>query len=472
MANPNDKEEKFSDENEAVPGNDTNNAGSSDEKFEEGQNLDSDFEPSAENQIPEDEGSIDAGAPEVASSPKKNILVVAGIVVVGLIVLFNLIGGDDDKKDDNQNVAVNTGGGTVLPVGEPAQLELLPPTSPTVEVGLSKPPGALGGVETAGLPPIPGATSGGSVNVGVLPPVPPPSISSTSSVPSVPPVPSGVTTIEPGGQPPTVKPIKQTTQEDKEKLDKRLKSEMIIVGGKLDDLLSKSKEEEKEKDDKPAIAKARKVGDTTKMIAQGKVIDAILESAINTDLPGPIRAIVSRDIYSESARNILIPKGSRLVGGYNADVKRGQGRVYIKWDRLIRPDAVDIKIDSPATDLLGRVGLKGDVDGKYFEIISNSILFSSFSVLFAIAAETATGSQGVQQTTNVSGSTTTSGKPSDFAIQDAVTSFGSTIKGLGSDLIQTKPTITIDQGTPIKVFVNKDLIFEQDDKKPDFIGGL
>ena len=33
------------------------------------------------------------------------------------------------------------------------------------------------------------------------------------------------------------------------------------------------------------------------MILQGKIIYAVLETAINTDLPGILRAVISRDVY-------------------------------------------------------------------------------------------------------------------------------------------------------------------------------
>jgi len=42
----------------------------------------------------------------------------------------------------------------------------------------------------------------------------------------------------------------------------------------------------------------------------------VLETAINSDLPGYTRAIVSRDIRSFDGTNILVPRGSRLIGQY------------------------------------------------------------------------------------------------------------------------------------------------------------
>lgn len=207
-------------------------------------------------------------------------------------------------------------------------------------------------------------------------------------------------------------------------------------------------------------ARATLIGrDLSAIIGQGKMIDAVLETAINTDLPGQLRAIVSRDVYAEAGKNVLLPKGTRLIGSYQSDVTRGQRRVQIIWTRAMRPDGVDVAIDSPGTDQLGRSGVEGLVDNKYFELFSNAILITTITSAVAIAAEGISGSDGVSSTTSDDGNSTQSGTPADFAIVEGVNTIGDIGKTLLDELIQIKPTITIDQGARIKVFVNRDLIF-------------
>jgi type IV secretion system protein VirB10 len=200
-------------------------------------------------------------------------------------------------------------------------------------------------------------------------------------------------------------------------------------------------------------------GDPATTIFQGKMIDAVLETAINTDLPGNLRAIVSRDIYAEEGNEVMIPKGSRLVGTYNTEVKRGQARVLIIWNRVIRPDGVDVAIASPGVDSLGRSGMAGDVDNKFLEVFGNSVLLSSLSVAFAYGTETVTGSEGTTETRNQDGSRTVSGTNVDSAVKGSVDNFTSTAKGFIGDYAELRPTITVDQGAKLKVFVNRDLIF-------------
>ena len=118
--------------------------------------------------------------------------------------------------------------------------------------------------------------------------------------------------------------------------------------------------------------KATVVKHLNRTILQGKIISAILETAINTDISGMLRAIVTRDIYAERGVDIMIPKGSRLMGSYSANVKGGQTRVVIMWNRVIRPDGIDIAIDSSGVDALGRSGIPGDVYDHFWRQLGNA----------------------------------------------------------------------------------------------------
>lgn len=264
-------------------------------------------------------------------------------------------------------------------------------------------------------------------------------------------------------------------------LSKKRRSNMFINGGAI---AAPSDDKEKPKDgneSKPKLYKggnsltgdsyveytgfeqveATKVGDLSRTVLQGKMINAVLETAINTDHPGMIRAIVSHDTYSEMGNNVLIPKGSRLIGSYSADVKRGQSRVYIIWNRLIRPDGIDIAVGSNGTDSLGGAGMPGLVDGKFFEIFGNAILLSMVNATVATLTEKTSNSakQGISQQTFSNGTTQTSGSLGAIAAQQSIANIGDVSKKLSEDYLNTKPTIVVNQGTSLNVFVQKDLIF-------------
>lgn len=208
---------------------------------------------------------------------------------------------------------------------------------------------------------------------------------------------------------------------------------------------------------------ATRIGNPNSIIAQGKIIDAVLETALNTDLPGVLRAVVTRNIYAESGRLVLLPKGSRLIGSYNTDVRRGQKRVLIVWTRVIRPDGVDLALGSPGIDRLGRSGVEGIVDNKFMEIFSSAILTSTLTIAVALAVDKAVGEENssVTQRNNTDGSSERSGTATAQAASRSVENMGSTAENFINEYIDVRPTIMVDQGTIVKVFVNRDLIFPE-----------
>ncbi|MFA7603148.1 MAG: TrbI/VirB10 family protein [Novosphingobium sp.] len=181
-------------------------------------------------------------------------------------------------------------------------------------------------------------------------------------------------------------------------------------------------------------ATATAMMDPRTTVTQGTLIPAILETAINTDVPGYVRAIVSADVRSFDGSRVLVPRSSRLIGQYKSGMQAGQKRAYVIWTRLIRPDGVSVNIASPAVGFSGETGLAGKVSTHFFERFGSAMLLSVIGGLSAIG-----GNAGV---------VIASGGQSAAAA--AVGQSG-----------QIGPTIRIRQGEPIRVFTAKDLDFSK-----------
>jgi len=188
-------------------------------------------------------------------------------------------------------------------------------------------------------------------------------------------------------------------------------------------------------------ARASQLENLNTLITQGTMIGGILETAIQSDLPGMVRAIVSENVYSFEGGNLLVPKGSKLIGRYNSGLVRGQSRVFIIWNRLIRTDGVSINIGSYGADNLGRSGLAGHIDTHFFERFGSSILLSMINAGIEI---------GVNTLDNDDAATVAVESGSDFSRSAEIALENS---------IGIKPTVNVHQGTQIKVFVGKDLSF-------------
>lgn len=180
---------------------------------------------------------------------------------------------------------------------------------------------------------------------------------------------------------------------------------------------------------------ATRLANPATTVPQGAVIQAVLETALDSNRPGFARAIVSRDVRGFDGSRILIPRGSRLVGEYKADIAQGQNRAFVQWQTLTRPDGVQIAVDSPAADPLGRAGVKGNVNSHFFERFAGAILQSTLDIGVGIA------------TRKVADGTVIVGLP------------GSTQSIGGVTPQSIKPTLKVPHGSSVSVFVARDLDF-------------
>ncbi len=179
---------------------------------------------------------------------------------------------------------------------------------------------------------------------------------------------------------------------------------------------------------------AGRFANPSRTIPQGTVIPAVLETALDSTRPGGVRALVQRDIHAFDGSRVLIQRGSRLYGEYDAQLEPGEKRALIRWTRLIRPDGVTIALNSPASDPLGRAGVRGKVDSKFFQRFGGALLQSVLDVGVGLATRKAT--DGV-----------------------IVALPGSTQNVAAQTSQQVRPTLKVRHGTSVSVFVARDLDF-------------
>jgi type IV secretion system protein VirB10 len=189
------------------------------------------------------------------------------------------------------------------------------------------------------------------------------------------------------------------------------------------------------------------------LIPQGTLIRGVLETAMQSDLPGMVRAVTSTDVYSFDGRRILLPKGTMLTGEYKSGMARGQTRILIVWTRALRRDGTSVALGSYGTDDLGRSGLTGFVDKHYLERFGAAAVLSLVGGVSSFVA--GLNSDG---SSNSSSSSTNSN-----AQTQAQQTLSQTMADMANialkDSINIPPTIHIDQGTEIMIFVRKDLDF-------------
>ncbi len=186
-------------------------------------------------------------------------------------------------------------------------------------------------------------------------------------------------------------------------------------------------------------ARASQMRDLGRIVPQGFVIPAVLETAIDSDLPGSVRAVVSRDVKGFDGAQVLIPRGSKLIGQYRSAAAIGQTRAFVVWSRIITPTGVTVDVGSPATDRLGRGGLEGRADTHFFQRFGSAILLSVVT-----GGIDALSRSGNGNTALIIGSPAQAQNVASIALQKQ---------------IDIPTTIRVPQGAPVQVSVARDLDF-------------
>lgn len=191
------------------------------------------------------------------------------------------------------------------------------------------------------------------------------------------------------------------------------------------------------------VSRASVIANPAFTVPQGTVIQGALETAVDSSLPGEIRAVVSEDVHSLDGSRVLIPGGSKLFGEYSSEISLGQRRILVAWTRILTPDDRSISIASFGADRLGRSGTAGKVDTRFWAKFSGAAAISLIGA-GAAAVQSDGGNQLVQSGASDPGA----------AVASDLNSVTSTAIG---EILTIPPRISVKQGAQITIMVDRDL---------------
>lgn len=189
---------------------------------------------------------------------------------------------------------------------------------------------------------------------------------------------------------------------------------------------------------------ASKVFDRNYLIPRGVFLDCALETRIDSSAPGMTSCILTKNVYSDNGNLILLDRGSKITGQYQAGIKQGQARIFVLWTRVETPTGIVINIDSPGTDPLGASGHDGYVDTHFWQRFGGAIMLSMIEDGFGYLASKDRERDANQ--TNISFGNS----------QDATESMA---KESLKNTINIPPTLHKNHGDHINIFVARDLDF-------------
>lgn len=182
--------------------------------------------------------------------------------------------------------------------------------------------------------------------------------------------------------------------------------------------------------------------DRNYLLAKGSFIDCVLQTKLDTTVPGMTSCVVTRTIYSDNGKVVLIERGSTVSGEYQATIKQGQARIFVLWNRIKTPSGVVINLDSPGTDSLSGSGLPGYVDNHFWQRFGGALLLS---LVQDVAA-------GAANRVDPNSTTITFNNTSDASQSLAIEALRNTI--------HIPPTLYKNQGERIGIYVARDLDFK------------
>lgn len=189
--------------------------------------------------------------------------------------------------------------------------------------------------------------------------------------------------------------------------------------------------------------KAAMLGNRNFILAKGSFIDCALQTRLDSTIPGMTACVITRNIYSDNGKVLLVERGSTVTGEYKANMRQGMARIYVLWTRIKTPNGVVIALDSPGTDQLGGAGVPGYVDNHFWQRFGGALLLS-------MVDDVARG-----LTSNSGGS----GGNSQFNFNSTGDATQNMATEALKNTINIPPTLYKNQGEQVGIYVARDLDF-------------
>jgi type IV secretory pathway VirB10-like protein len=170
------------------------------------------------------------------------------------------------------------------------------------------------------------------------------------------------------------------------------------------------------------------------------IIPAVLETTIQSEVPGQVIASVSEDVFdADGVGRLLIPQGTKVVGLYRDELEFQSRRMGIVWTELTMPDGTQLSlVDANGMDAAGSMGMGGEVTTRWGDLIATAALLTIFD--------------GIQRTAIDSSNAWVNGFQ-----EGASLNAGRLGKQVTERVLDWQPTIRIPAGTQVRISPAKTL---------------
>lgn len=210
--------------------------------------------------------------------------------------------------------------------------------------------------------------------------------------------------------------------------------------------------------------------DSSRILTTDRYISGIVETGFNSQIDsksgGQVIIQTSRDVFGYHGRNLLVPKGSRMVCDYTSPKKQGDSRIAFNCSRVLMAGyrSEILQLATPVGDVQGRGGVSGDVDNRFWERYGTAFILAGISA--AVRLGTAAGTQTTTTTTSTTTTGSTTAAIADKGAQELSQKLGEIAATDLERNINLAPIITIAQGTRVQLRPAQDLYIRRIDDGP------
>ncbi|WP_052272033.1 TrbI/VirB10 family protein [Pantoea sp. CFSAN033090] len=134
--------------------------------------------------------------------------------------------------------------------------------------------------------------------------------------------------------------------------------------------------------------KAYKMPNRDFLLSRGTNLRCTTKEEIISEYPAPVDCTVTKDIYSDNRKNLLIRQGDVISGEMNVQLTQGKGKVFSSFT-LLRgargDDGIQADFASLAVGPMGSAGIDAYVDNHWGARFGNSIMLAFIQDVFASA---------------------------------------------------------------------------------------
>ena len=180
---------------------------------------------------------------------------------------------------------------------------------------------------------------------------------------------------------------------------------------------------------------------------EGEMLEAVLVNRITADTePSPVVCHLAKDVFDHGASYVVLPASSRIVGFSQVVNYKGAHRLFISFHRIILPNGPSVDLPSSrkalkGLDETGSLGVVSKVERHWFLQFGTAIFFGVLDGLAGAA----------QRNRDVfSARSVVLGRTSE--------NFDRILENIMAQYSTIVPTIRVDQGKTMKIYLSDDVL--------------